>query len=71
MTTEIATRLLPIYQKDYKKYRFKAASIELNGKYWANKEPAIIRQHKRLCQLFHITKALYVETKLFLESQPQ
>lgn len=64
MTIEVATRLLPIFRKDYKSYKFKAAIIEQSGKYWNNRDAALIRKHDRLVKLYDVTKALYIECKI-------
>ncbi len=58
-----AIRLSEIFKKDYSAARLKAAYIEGNGKYYNNKDAALIRKHNRLVTLFNITKSLYVEFK--------
>ena len=63
MTSNIATRLLPIFKKDFKKARFSAACcINIYAQpHQRFKNAATERRCIRKSILFHITKELYIE----------
>ena len=61
MTSEIATRLKPIFKKDFKKARAAYGYTIQDGRYWNNHTPRFIRRAERYAIKFHITKELFIE----------